>query len=177
MLKKAAVLLLLVAVSVLGYGYWHASVYGWLTVTLRDLSTEKLESVKNARLLFYNADGEQLAEGRSDADLGVVYLKHPQAGYCVEEASRIPYGQRDPKAWRQCYESQAKWIAGWAQAIKYVDMTFGNCDIRRIPVKVSLYNSSWWSWWIPLPHGAGEPVSHFSVSVNVDGSNCSAEDL
>ncbi len=160
--------------AVLAYGYWYASTYGWLEVSIRDVSENSYYSIKNAEITFYDSSNQALAEGRSDGGIGVVYLKHPEAGYCVEEESRKPFSKDDRQSWYDCYEKQAKWTAKWAGKVRYVDVKFGDCNLRRIPVKVTESKGDWWLWWVPLPHQGGKPTGYFGIIIRVDGPECRA---
>ncbi len=174
-MKKGKTISLLAAVlilTVLAYGYWYASTYGWLQVSLRDVSGKIQNSIKNAELTFYDSNNKALAEGRSDGNNGVVYLNHPEAGYCVEEESRKPYSKDDRQSWYDCYEKQAKWTAEWAGKVSNVDLKFGDCSLRHIPVKVSASKGDWWLWWVPLPHQGGKPTGYFYIDIRVDGPKC-----
>ena len=174
---RVAIAVTAVVIAVLAYGFWHVSTYGWLSVSLWDVTGGGYESIKDARLIFRDSGGSVLAEGRSDPVHGVVYLNHPEVGFCAEEESRAPYSKDDRERWYACYENQAKWIVGWAGKIKYVDLEFDGCSLKRIPVSVVESKESWWVWWVPLPHGGGKPITNFYINIRVDRANCAVKNL
>ncbi len=159
-------------VIVLAFGFWHVSTHGWLDMQIRDIAEHGYQTVKDAEITFLDSDGNILAAGKSDHVYGVVYLKHPEAGYCVEEESMAPYSERDRERWYACFNKQARWIVGWAGKVRYVDLKFDECSIKRVPVSVVESKGDWWLWWLPLPHMGGKPVTYFSINIRVDGPNC-----
>ena len=44
----------------------------------------------------------------------------------------------------------------------------------RLPVTSHKSNGDWWLWWVPLPHIGGKPLTYYSLSIYVDGTNCAA---
>ena len=166
-----------VMIVVLTYGFWHVSTNGWLTVSIRDVAEQTYESIKDAEIAFLDLDGNLLAEGESFGQYGVVYLKHPEIGFCVEKESRAPYSKDDREKWHTCYEKQVKWIIGWVGKVKYVDLKFDECRLKRIPVSVVESKESWWVWWVPLPHIGGKPITNFYLNIRVDRANCTVKNL
>lgn len=174
---RAAVTAAIIIIAVLVYGFWHVSTYGWLVVSLRDVAAGKYEPVKNAELIFLDSDANKLAEGRSFSLYGVVYLNHPEVGFCVEEEGRGSYSGDDRENWYVCYEKQAQWIISWVKKAKYVDLAFDSCSLQRIPVSVVESKGDWWLWWVPLPHLAGKAVTNFYINIRVDRDKCAVEML
>jgi hypothetical protein len=172
-MMKTIIAVIGLAISiVLAYGFWYVSTHGWLNMQIRDISEQNYQTVKDAEITFRDSDGNVFAEGKSDHIYGVVYLKHPEAGYCVEQESQTPYSQKDRERWRTCYEKQSKWIIGWAGKVKYVDLKFDACSLKQVPVSVVASKGDWWLWWVPLPHQGGKPVTSFYINIRVDRPNC-----
>jgi hypothetical protein len=174
MLGKILALIVLFFILIFGYGYWHVSSYGWLYISLYDMAEKdrKYEQIKKAKILLLDYNGNVLARGKSDSRNGVVYLSHPEVGFCVEEESKAPFSKKDRQNWYDCYEKQAKWCIDWARNVKYIDLAFDKCIMKRIPVTVSESKDDWWLWWVPHPHIGGKPSTYFSINIQVDSSNC-----
>lgn len=179
MIKKTITLAAILLCSIMGYGYWHVLNYGWLHISLRDISDQGREYklIKNAEINLLDSDGNVLAEGKSDSRIGVVYLSHPEVGSCVEEESKAPFSMDDRQDWYACYEKQAKWIVEWARDVKYMDIKFDECFLKRVPVSVSESKDDWWLWWVPLPHIGGKPSTYFNMNVQIDSANCKVKSL
>ncbi len=179
MRNKLVALLILLFGLLLGYGYWHVSTYGWLYISLYDISgkNRKFTQIKDAKILLLNSDGDVLAEGKSDSRHGVVYLSHPEVGFCIEEESQAPFFKEDRQKWYDCYEKQSKWFVEWVRSVKYMDLEFNKCLLKKIPVSISESKDDWWLWWIPHPHIGGKPITYFNINIQVDGANCKVLNL
>ena len=164
---------------ILGYGYWHVSTFGWLYVSLYDISEKerKYQPIRDARILLLSSDGNILAEGKSDSRNGVVYFSHPEAGFCVEEESLASFSKKNRKKWYECYEKQSKWIVEWVRSVQYMDLEFDKCLLKKIPISVTESKGDWWLWWIPHPHIGGKPTTYFSITIQVDGGDCKVLNL
>ena len=174
MIKKIVVLTTALIILVLSYGYWRVSTYGWLYLSVRDFSGSghNYQPIKDAKVILLGSDGNELAEGKSDRRHGVVYLSHPEVGFCVEEESLAPFSKGARQDWYDCYEKQAKWVVKWAGKIQYVDLEFNECQLKKIPVTVSESKNDWWLWWVPHPHIGGKPSTSFTINIYVDGDKC-----
>ena len=161
-------------VTILGYGYWRVKTHGWLYISLYDTygTANKYQQIRGAKIWLMDSGGNVLAEGKSDSLHGVVYLSHPEVGFCVEEESRALFSKEDRKSWYDCYEKQSKWIMGWVRSVKYMDLEFDKCLLEKIPISISESKGDWWLWWVPHPHIGGKPSTYFNISVTVDGGNC-----
>ena len=122
--------------------------------------------------MLMDSGGNVLAEGKSDSRHGVVYLSHPEVGFCVEEESRAFISKENRKKWYDCYEKQSKWLMGWVKSVKYMELAFDKCHLKKIPVSVSESKGDWWLWWVPHPHIGGKPSTYFNIGISVDGANC-----
>lgn len=118
-----------------GYGYWRVSTFGWLYLSLHDVSVQegKYQLIKDAKIMLLDSDGNVLAKGKSDSRHGVTYLSHPEVGFCVEEESRAPFSEVVRQKLYDCYEKQAKWVVEWARNIKYVDLKCDICHWKKNP--------------------------------------------
>ena len=176
MIKKVVLLAVIIIFSVLAYGYWHMSTHGWLYISLNGLGMvkngQKYENIKNAEIALLTHDGNLLAKGKSDNNYGVVYLAHPEFGYCVEGASKTTDITATKQSWYDCYKKQSKWLIDWVRQVEYMDVAFGTCRLKKIPVVVSESTDPWWLWWVPHPHIGGMPITYFNVSLYFDVVNC-----
>ncbi len=179
MRNRIIALTILLVIAILGYGYWRVSSYGWFYISIYDISDndKKYQNIKDAKIQLLGSEGNVLAEGRSDSRHGVVYLSHPEVGFCVEEQSRVPYSKDNRQEWYDCYEMQSKWIVGWAGDVKYMDLEFDKCLLMKIPVTVSESKGDWTLWWVPHPHIGGKPSTYFSISIQVDSAKCKVFEL
>ncbi len=62
----------------------------------------------------------------------------------------------------------ATWIPQWAGKVKQVDVVYQGQIFAEIPVNVSVYNSDWYFWWVPLPHIGGRPYTYYRASITVE---------
>ena len=164
------------AALILGYGYHHAATHGWAHSSLMDTSVKPYGgNARGAELRLLDGNGKFLADAKSDHKLGVVRLIHPEAGDCAaaEQSASVSAKARDQ--WRNCFETLSTWLVTWAGQIRSADVKFANCDLKAIPVVVHESRPDWWLWWVPLPHIGGEPLTYFSLSINIDGANCGAD--
>lgn len=174
MRSKILLLITLLLILILSYGYWHVSTYGWLNISLYDISDKnrKYQQIRSAEILLLDSGGNVLAEGKSDSRHGVVHLSHPEVGFCVEAESQAPFSKDARQNWYDCYEKQSKWLIKWVRSVKYMDLEFDECFLKKIPVSVSESKNDWWLWWVPHPHIGGKPSTYFSINIQVDGINC-----
>ena len=179
MFKKIAAIAATLTILLMAYGFWRVSTYGWLYLSIQDVSGQekKYQLIKDAKIMLLDSNGNVLAEGKSDSRHGVVYLYHSEAGFCVEEESRASFSKDDRQDWYNCYEKQAKWVVEWVRKVKYVDLEFDNCHLKRVPVSVSESKNDWWLWWVPHPHIGGKPSTYFNIDIFVDRVNCKVETL
>jgi len=177
MMKKIISLFLTIIILLLAYGYWHVSTHGWLHLSIRDVSEKQYNLVKDVRIALRDSEGMLLAEGRSDSKYGVVYLNHPETGYCVEEEARAVFSSDARQAWYDCYEKQATWVVKWIRNVTSVDIEFDGCRLTRVPVSLAESKDDWWLWWVPLPHIGGKPSTYFSIDVPVNRLECQSADL
>lgn len=174
MLKFLKVIVVIVAL-VLGYGYWHATTHGWVNISLYDSSNkDDYGRLYQTEITLRDVNGAFLAEGKSDDTYGIIRLSHPEVGDCASEEKATIYDKEARSAWQTCFARHATWVMKWAPDIHSMDVSFGDCMLREVPVRVSVYRD-WWLWWVPLPHVGGDPYTGFSISLRVDGLNCRAE--
>jgi len=179
MLKSIPAITAILAILVMVYGYWHVSAFGWLYISVRDVSDQKQKHqlIKDAKIMLLGSDGNVLAEGKSDSRHGVIYLNHPEVGFCIEEEARATFTKDDRQDWYDCYEKQAKWVVEWARKVKYIELEFDKCYLKRVPVLVSESKDDWWLWWVPHPHIGGKPSTYFNIDLSVDRATCKVETL
>jgi hypothetical protein len=166
----------IIAVFILGYGYYHAATHAWLHVTLLDVSVKPYGgTVRNAELRFLDAGGKLLATGRSDEKFGVVRVIHPTAGDCSTAGSNASVSPHARERGQKCFQTLSTWVIDWAGEIRLADVKFAGCTLSPVPVTVHQTRQDWWLWWVPLPHIGGRPLTYFNISINVDGTRCSAD--
>jgi len=159
----------LIAALIAGYGYWRVNARGSVDIHLRDIAAkEQYGRILNARLELLDASGKTLAVGKTDGKFGVVLIMHPQAGYCGPDLQ--------PSAYLTCYQVLSAWLIDWARQVRYVNIAFDNCRLRRIPLQFSVFQSGMLTWWVPLPHVGGDPYTRFNASLTVNGKTCTLPD-
>jgi hypothetical protein len=172
---RTLLVLTIVAALVLAYGYYHAVTHGWLYVNLIDTSVKSYAgNIRNAEVLLLDADGKLLAHAKSDDQVGVVRLIHPQAGDCAVEERSASTSSTAGDRWQQCFETLSTWLIDWVRRVRFADVKFGACDLKTVPVTLHESREDWWLWWVPLPHIGGKPFTYFSLSISFDGAHCAA---
>jgi hypothetical protein len=166
------------ALTVLGWGYWHASSHATLHVSLYDVALKNERQaygqVLAADLVFKDASGTMLAKGKASGPYGVVSVEHPQVGDCRREEQATLMDAAARSAWRQCFETQSRWLTTWVPELRSADVNFGDCRIARAPVSLRASKGDWWLWWLPLPHSGGPPYTYLDATLWVDSARCAA---
>ncbi len=176
-MRTLLVLAILVAL-VLGYGYYHAVTHGWLYVNLVDASVKPYsDNIRDAEIRLLDGNGNVLANAKSDRQFGVVRLIHSQAGDCSAEERRASSSSSGRDQWRKCFDILSTWLIDWVRQVQFADVKFAGCEIKRVPINLNESREDWWLWWVPLRHIGGKPFTYFSLSISVDGANCSAAGL
>jgi hypothetical protein len=159
---------------ILGYGYWHSATHSSFHIDLyfKNPETGKREPLPDTEVLFLDAAGPPLAEGRSDDQYSYVHLIHPVVGDCHDVESAATTSQEGRTAWQECFAELSTWTSEWADQVRQVDIKSPVCQIEKIPVTVSEYNSEWYLWWVPLPHVGGRPYTYYSLDISLDKNDC-----
>jgi hypothetical protein len=149
-------ILLVVAITaalVLSYGYYHAATHGWLHINLMDTSLKPYgENSRNAKIRLLDGNGHALADAASDNKFGVVRLVHPEAGDCSAEESSASSSSAVQEQWQKCSATLSTWLVEWASRIRFADIKFASCDLKRVPVTVHQSREDWWLWCAPAAH-------------------------
>lgn len=174
---RTLLVFVIIAVLVLGYGYYHAATHGWVYVNLVDTSPKSYSgNIRDAEIRLLDGNGKLLANARSDHQYGVVRLIHPVAGDCAAEERNTPSSSALRHRWQECFKTLSTWLIDWAGLVRFADVKFAGCDLKAVPVIVHESREDWWLWWVPLPHIGGRPLTYFSFSINVDQANCTPND-
>ena len=171
-MKKALVGFAALAAAVLGWGAWQAYSHAdvWLQVkdhagrTPRQLWAD----AKDARLVLRDAAGRTLVEAELQPPNGLPHYTGPPGAVDCRAQER-----QGGAAWRDCYERQSRWLSAWAPKVSTARVRVGACVIDSAPVVRKLY-TSWWFWWVPLPHVGGTPTNHYTLNVHIDSAKCVA---
>ena len=149
----------------LGYGYWHQRTFSTFHLSLRDVSERPRGGpVRNAQLVFLDADSHPLARGKTDGKFGVVMARHPSAGYCGTDLA--------PDEYQRCFWTQSEWLTTWLTKLRYVSIVAGSCRIERVPVDLRVTRDNLFTWWVPLPHVGGVPFSRYSAYLEIESRTC-----
>ena len=142
-------------------------------IDLSDLSdARQRKPVFNADLIFRDAAGQLLAEGKSDNRYGIVRFNHPQFGSCESEEAAAMTSTAGRRLWDLCIAAMFRWQAEWAPKVGAMDIRFADCDVKKIPLTLRMSRDDWWLWWVPLPHIGGDPMTQFSSTVSVYPETC-----
>jgi hypothetical protein len=175
---KAFLVIGALTAAVLGWGYWHAATHAALQVSLQDVSLrndrQAYGTVLAADLVFKDAAGTALANGRADKPLGIVSIDHPKVGDCSREERQASASRQNMDAWRRCFETKSRWMTTWIRQVRYASMDLGNCRIDQVPVSLEESKDTWWLWWIPNPHIGGLSYTYFQLTLRIDSANCRA---
>jgi hypothetical protein len=164
-------------VGVLGWGYWHVSVYGDANVSLNDVGLKTDRQLWGrplaADLVFKDASEAMLARAKAEPSLGIVWIQHPIVGDCRQHEKQASTGE-GMAAWRQCIDTKMRWVPTWIRQVRHVRVALDGCTIEQAPVSLEAYRDAWWLWWVPLPHIGGAPYTYFSLAVWFDSRACRA---
>jgi len=175
---KALLVIAAVAVTALGWGYWHAASHGALDVLVYDLSLKNDRQaygrVSRAELAFMDAAGTVLANGSAGEPSGMVSIRHPAIGDCRREEREAFASAQAMQAWRQCFKTQSRWLMTWVPQARYATVDLGKCRIEKVPVSLEQFKEAWWLWWVPHPHIGGAPYTYFKFTLQIDAGKCRA---
>ena len=171
-LRWAASGFVVLVAAVLGYGWWQSNTHAdvWLRVLDHAGRTPSLlwADAKDARLVLRDVAGRTLAEADLRPPDGLPRYTGPSGALdCRAQESQ------GGVAWRDCFEAQSRWLAGWAPKVSNARVSVGACVIDPVPVARKLY-TDWWFWWVPLPHVGGTPVNHYTINLHLDSAKCAA---
>jgi hypothetical protein len=161
-----------IVAGILAWGYWHVSTHGDVHVSLWDvaLKTDRqlYGSLVAADVVFRDEAGGTLAIARAEKPLGMVSIVHPVVGDCRREE------REGGEVWRQCYETQSRWLMTWARDVRSARVSFDGCAIERVPAQLEESRDRWWLWWVPVPHIDNSTSTHFDLTLWVDSTGCRA---
>jgi hypothetical protein len=168
-------MVLTLAIAVLGYGYWFASMHGALYLSVTDVSDrEHPHPVVGVDLTLLDGRGGLLARAAGAPPSGVIYLTSPAEYACHGVEERAPFSMAAREEWDRCFARESRWVPTWIRTVRYVDLRAGPCTIERLPASVVEYSGDCWLWWVPLVRVGGKPYSIFSLSLQIDQARCQA---
>ena len=170
-MKKRFILIVLFPALVLGYGYWHSKTHGSVNITLKYGSED--QALSKAEVVFMDSKGSLLAEGRVDDRYDFVNLIHPKIGDC-QKFAKGPSTKEKRELWQECFEAQSTWIPKWIKKVRQLQVKHETCVTKKIPIKITEYDSDWLLWWVPHPHIGGFPYAYFRARVVIDKKDCIA---
>jgi hypothetical protein len=158
--------------AVLGWSYWHVSTHADIHVALWDVALKTDRQLYGrllaAEVVFEDEARMPLAAARADTPLGLVSMVHPTAGDCRREE------RAGGDVWRQCYETQSRWLSTWARRVRTAHVSFDACTIERVPVVMEESRGKWWLWWVPVPHIDNSSRTNFELALWIDSATCRA---
>lgn len=156
----------IIAASVFGYGYWHAATHATFDLNIAYRTGGRSPSpLQGGQVVLLDESGAVLAQGLIDAQYGVVWLAHPEKGYCGPQLA--------PSEYQECFRAQAKWIPTWVARLRRAHVTLQRCSLNNLPVNTVTYRDNLWLWWLPLPHMLGLPYTRYSATLAIGTARCS----
>ena len=160
---RVVLLALLAAIPLLGY--WRATRYGDLWVTVHDVAgandRQLSEWLTTGDLEFTDAAGRLLAKGSADNR-----MTHPTLGDCRAEE------RQGGGAWQQCFAGHSRWFMTWVRSARRATVRVNACAIGNVPVAVDESKDLWWLWWVPAPHLDNSARTHFRLTLWIDSAKC-----
>ena len=162
----------LVAAAVLGWGAWQASRHADVWLQVKDHAGRTPHQLwvdlHDAQIVLRDEAGRTLAEATLAPPHGLPrYTGPPGAVDCLAAQSR------GGSAYSDCIDAQSCWMASWAPRVVNAKVVAGRCVVEAARVDSKLY-TSWWLWWVPLPHVGGTPINHYTMQVHLDSARCAA---
>lgn len=168
--KKLMTGFVVAAAAVLGHGAWRAYTHAdvWLQVKDHAGRTSRVlwVDVNEAQVVLRDAADRVLAEASLTPPYGQTRYTGPAGAVDCSALER-----QGGAAWRDCFESQSRWLARWAPHVHHARVSVGRCAIDRAPVHGRRFGD-WWLWWVPLPHMGGSPVNRYVLAIHIDSARC-----
>lgn len=176
---KVLLVITVVILSILTFGYWHSVTHSSFYVRLyvAGEADNKTRATPEAKVQFLDSRGSVLANGVRDKQHNFVHLAHPTHGDCHEVEKLAAFSKEARTSWQVCFERQSLWIAKWVEDVAKVSVKYGNCLIENSPIAISQSSSDWYLWWVPHPHIGGKPYSNYSATIAVDQKDCVEDHL
>jgi len=174
MKRIVAVLVIVVPIAVLAYGYWFGITHGSLYMTVMDVTDrEHPVDAKSVQLRFRDGNDKVLAGATTTERYGAtIFLSFPPEYSCYEIEARTSTSLEAREEWAKCFERQSTWLPTWVRQVKSADVLMSSCTIHRMPVSLSEHPDTWWLWWVPLRHIGGNPYTSFSFTILFNRSEC-----
>lgn len=171
---KVLLVIAVVILSVLAFGYWHSTTHSSFYVSLKIAGEADSNTPLSpeAKVQFLDSRGRVLANGVRDKQYDFVHLVHPAHGDCHEIEKAAAFSKDATTSWQECFEHQSVWIARWIGDVAGVNVKHGDCLIQNSPITISRSRSDWYLWWVPHPHIGGKPYSNYSATIVVDEKDC-----
>lgn len=151
-------------------GYIYALFHGYLNVSIRDVSLkEEYGRVLSARIHFHDKTGKVIGSGYTDEKYGAVNLNYPEFGDCSHNVS-------EKEKWYACRHERSRWSVKFAKKVSSISLETAKCLIEKIPVNLKVNRSEALTYWIPLPHVMGTPLTYFFINIKVDLASCKTVD-
>jgi len=171
---KVLLVIAVVILSVLAFGYWHSTTHSsfYVSLNIAAEADSNTPSSPEARVQFLDSRRRVLANGVRDRQFNFVHLIHPAHGDCHEVEKMAAFSKEARTSWQECFEHQSVWIARWIGDVAGVNVKYGDCVVQNSPITISRSRSDWYLWWVPHPHIGGKPYSDYSATIVVDEKDC-----
>lgn len=149
--------------------YWTNLRYARLHILVHRHGSLHSRRLQEASLELFDEKGRPLATARTRTESPFVSFEvfhpDPAIGNCVQY-DRSGRGRE----LRDCVKRQQYWISTWAEQVATATLTWADCTIPLIPVRVTTSMSDWWFWWLLDPHGPFVPWRHIRLEFDVNAS-------
>src|SRR5262245_290625 len=129
--------LLLLVVTVLGYGYWRAWSRAHITLLVLLVAADPVGvPVPLAEPTLRDSAGTTRAKARRDARFGSVSFIHPQHSSCEAEDQSATTSTDDRVKWDRCIGEKFSWQASWVRRVSTFDIQFAQCRVTEQPLSL-----------------------------------------
>lgn len=168
-LRLLALLLGIIIVGILGYGYWHTATHSTLEINIRiDPSDTKAALQSPTIITFKGQDGNDVATGEIAPETARVYLIHPGHQHCTALFKKSLLSKEEKALWHDCFREYSLWIPTWISHVSTIAIESGSCLQSNIPFVVHEHTNSWWFWWVPMRHIGGKPYTYYFSEININ---------
>ena len=160
---RVVLLALLAAIPL--WGFWRATRFGDLSVTVHDVAgaNDRQQSawLTRGNLEFKDSAGQLLAKGSADNR-----MTHPTVGDCRADE------RQGGAAWQRCFAEHSRWFMTWVRSTRHATVRVDACTIENVPVGVEESKDLWWLWWVPAAHLDNSARTHFRLTLWIDSAKC-----
>ena len=136
---KVLLVIAILILSVLTFGYWHSTTHAsfYVSLNIAGAGDGNTPLRPEAKVQFLDSKERVLANGVRDKQFDFVHLIHPAHGDCQEIEKTAAFSKDARTSWQECFEHQSVWIARWIGDVARVNVKYGDCLIQDSPISIS----------------------------------------